>query len=136
MAATTLSESELDKHLQNLVDWQQFALCLPGIQQSDISIIEKDKSGNTNAQKRGLYEKWLKKYPSASWSDVVRALEIVGENAIASSIRKNVLSVKTVAMAAMPVEHLEKGDEVCVPECVVDDLNRLHTDFVTLTSEI
>ena len=39
----------------------------------------------------------------------------------------------------MPVKHkkhLEKSDEVCVPECVVDDLNKLHTDFVTLTSEI
>uniref|UniRef100_A0A1X7SUJ2 Uncharacterized protein n=1 Tax=Amphimedon queenslandica TaxID=400682 RepID=A0A1X7SUJ2_AMPQE len=41
------------KYLKPLVDWKSFALCLPGITQSDVNIIDKTRR-NAQLKKRGF----------------------------------------------------------------------------------
>ena len=59
--------------LEPLVDWQSFGLLLPGITQQDITTIE-DFEIDTEQSKAGLFSKWLKKNPTATWRDVLNAL--------------------------------------------------------------
>uniref|UniRef100_A0A1X7TD23 NACHT domain-containing protein n=1 Tax=Amphimedon queenslandica TaxID=400682 RepID=A0A1X7TD23_AMPQE len=59
--------------LEPLVEWQQFGLLLPGITQQDITII-KDFEIDKEQSKEGLFCKWLKKSPTATWRDVLNAL--------------------------------------------------------------
>uniref|UniRef100_A0A1X7T1T0 NACHT domain-containing protein n=1 Tax=Amphimedon queenslandica TaxID=400682 RepID=A0A1X7T1T0_AMPQE len=59
--------------LEQLVDWQPFGLLLPGITQQDITIIE-DFAIDADQRKLGLFSKWLKKNPTATWRDVLNAL--------------------------------------------------------------
>lgn len=77
---------ELNQQLKDLVSWQEFALYLPGIDQTDIRVIESDKRDDISSQKIALYEKWLHVYPEALWVDVIRALETVRENSIAKQL--------------------------------------------------
>ena len=73
------------KCLKPLVDWKRFALCLPGITQSDVNIIEKAKR-NAHLKKMALHKKWLQVNPQASWRDVVNALKQCKENELVKSI--------------------------------------------------
>uniref|UniRef100_A0A1X7VVE5 Death domain-containing protein n=1 Tax=Amphimedon queenslandica TaxID=400682 RepID=A0A1X7VVE5_AMPQE len=59
--------------LKPLVDWQSFGLLLPGITQQDITTIE-DFEIDKEQSKEGLFSKWLKKNPTATWRDVLNAL--------------------------------------------------------------
>ena len=59
--------------LEPLVDWQSFGLLLPGITQQDVTTIE-DFEIDTKQSKEGLFCKWLKKNPTATWRDVLNAL--------------------------------------------------------------
>uniref|UniRef100_A0A1X7V9L1 NACHT domain-containing protein n=1 Tax=Amphimedon queenslandica TaxID=400682 RepID=A0A1X7V9L1_AMPQE len=59
--------------LEPLVDWQTFGLLLPGITQQDITTIE-DFEIDKEQSKKGLFSKWLKKNPTATWRDVLNAL--------------------------------------------------------------
>ena len=63
----------LNQWLESLVDWQSFGLLLPGITQQDITTIEDFKIDNEQS-KKGLFSKWLKKNPTATWRDVLNAL--------------------------------------------------------------
>ncbi len=85
MTAPTVAE--LDTCLRDLTNWQQFGLHLPGIDSSDITIIEKDKDRDTINQRIVLYQKWLSVWSTASWKDVVNALEEIREMVIAKSVR-------------------------------------------------
>uniref|UniRef100_A0A1X7T6Y7 Death domain-containing protein n=1 Tax=Amphimedon queenslandica TaxID=400682 RepID=A0A1X7T6Y7_AMPQE len=78
----------LAKCLKPLVDWKPFALRLPGITQSDVSIIDKTKR-NAHLKKMALHKKWLQVNPQASWKDVLIALKECKENELAkiSSIK-------------------------------------------------
>ena len=40
-------------------------------------------------RKHVLFERWLRKYPSASWDEVVLALEAIDENHLAHSVQTN-----------------------------------------------
>ncbi len=79
--------AKLDIRLKDLTNWQQFGTHLPGIDPSDITIIENDKVGDMIKQKIALYQKWISVCPTASWKDVVIALETIREKTIAESIR-------------------------------------------------
>ena len=63
----------LRQWLEPLVDWQSFGLLLPGITQQDITTIE-DFEIDAKQSKEGLFSKWLKKNPTATWRDVLNAL--------------------------------------------------------------
>ncbi|XP_019853035.1 PREDICTED: uncharacterized protein LOC109582637 [Amphimedon queenslandica] len=75
----------LAKCLKPLADWKPFALCLPGITQSDVSIINKTKR-NAHLKKMALHKKWLQVNPTASWRDVINALKQCKENELARTI--------------------------------------------------
>ena len=77
--------NELNKALEKLTKWVDFAINLPGINFADASKITKDFN-SVDTQKMGLFDLWLRRYPSASWTDVINALKIIGEDTIASDI--------------------------------------------------
>ena len=80
------TEAELDQHLKRFIDWYSFALHLPGMEQTHISELKENNPCDVKQQKLDLYAKWLSLCPSASWSDVVQALEDVGEFTMANEI--------------------------------------------------
>ncbi len=69
---------ELLEDLSDLVDWELFASYLPGVSQGDIDGIKKMKD-KYQAEKRELFNIWLKRCPTASWLDVAVALHKVKE---------------------------------------------------------
>ena len=73
------------KCLKPLVDWKPFAVCLPGITQSDVSIIDKTKR-NVHLKKMALHKRWLQANPQASWRDVINALKQCKENKLVDNI--------------------------------------------------
>ncbi len=91
------SYSELSFALEDLVPWEIFATHLPGITQADIEKIQTDEPRDVAKQKMALVCKWLKVFPGASWSDVVKALKKAEENKLAEEIelkyvtRRNIL---------------------------------------------
>ncbi len=85
MSAPTVAN--LDTCLRDLTNWQDFGIHLPGIYPSDITIIENDKARDMINQRIALYQKWLSVCPTASWRNVVIALEKIREMTIAESVR-------------------------------------------------
>ena len=77
------------KCLKPLVDWKPFALCLPGMTQSDVNIINKTKR-NAHLMKMALHKRWLQVNPQASWIDVINALKQCKENELATTIEDKV----------------------------------------------
>uniref|UniRef100_A0A1X7US30 NACHT domain-containing protein n=1 Tax=Amphimedon queenslandica TaxID=400682 RepID=A0A1X7US30_AMPQE len=78
------------KYLKPLVNWKPFALCLPGITQSDVIIIDKKKR-NAHLMKMAVHKRWLQVNPTASWRDVVNALKQCKENELARTIEDKVI---------------------------------------------
>ena len=81
--------SELHSLLKDLVRWEIFALHLPSISQADIDKIKQEQS-SLDDRKLALFDKWLRKYPAASWNAVMLALEKADEMTIAQSIKEKV----------------------------------------------
>ena len=77
------------KYLKPLADWKPFALCLPGITQSHVNIIDRTKR-NAHLKKMALHKKWLQVNPQASWRDVITALEICHEDEVAETVKHQV----------------------------------------------
>ena len=77
------------KYLKPLADWKPFALCLPGITQSHVNIIDRTKR-NAHLKKMALHKKWLEVNPQASWRDVITALETCHENKVAETVKHQV----------------------------------------------
>ena len=138
MAKTSrLTIQELSECLRDMVHWEEFALHLPEVDQTDINIIKKNNRDDVVDQKLDLYETWLKVFPSASWDDVIQALEKVKENTIASTLRAKFPMAQTA-----PKQHVVNGQVINTISCVqvsknvVNELEMLHTDFVALTLEV
>lgn len=87
---------ELDKTLDKLVDWERFALHLPGMTWEDIKEIKRNDRQN-NCQKMALYNHWLDRHPNASWNDVNSALESAKENTIAEQIKERLSSLQSMS---------------------------------------
>ena len=79
--------AQLMEWLGSLVDWESFGLYLPAMTDDTISKIEKDKK-TVSEKKRALYSKWLRVCPTATWSDVITALEKMNENYLAEKIKQ------------------------------------------------
>ena len=54
----------------------------------DIEIIKQDNFKIPD-RKHVLFERWLRKYLSASWDDVILALELIDESHLAHSVQAN-----------------------------------------------
>ena len=90
---------ELDPELKGLVRWKRFAIHLPTIEQSDIEEIEQNNRGNIEDQRLAIYGTWLRKHSSASWLDVITALDIIDETVL--------------------VEHLKVKHSLVLPHCSI-----------------
>ena len=99
MSGPTPTERELNEHLSPLVEWTSFALHLPRMDMTTISEIKHDHRYSVKEQKLALYQKWLTIYPSASWTDVVNALERVQEYRIAHELKEKLLKPQTPEQA-------------------------------------
>ena len=75
------------KYLKPLVDWKPFALCLPGITQSHVNIIDRNAHQNKIVT---LHKNWLQVNPQASWRDFITALEICHEDEVAETVKHQV----------------------------------------------
>ena len=77
------------KYIKPLADWKPFALCLPGITQSHVDIIDRTKR-NAHLKKMALHKNWLQVNPQASWRDVITALELCHEDEVAETVKHQV----------------------------------------------
>ena len=77
------------KYLEPLVDWEPFALCLPGgITQLDVDIIK--TKGSSYLRMEALHKRWVQVNPQASWRDVINVLKQCKENELARTIEDKV----------------------------------------------
>ena len=83
--------AELMLGLQDLVNWEVFAVQLPGIRPPHIGQVKKENVGDIANQKLALYNKWLSVNPKACWNDVIVALKKIEENDIATEVEQNLL---------------------------------------------
>ena len=92
--------------LNDLVQWEAFAIQLPGIASYHIQAIEYDN--DVEDKKRALYEAWMSVYPDASWEDVIKALERAKLNFHAKNVRKTIsnTSVHPFAMSLQQQEEV------------------------------
>ena len=78
---------ELDPALKGLVRWKNFAIQLPTIELSDVVEIEQNHRGSIADQRLAVYGTWLCKCVSASWLNVITALETIDENVLAEHLK-------------------------------------------------
>ena len=78
---------ELYEQLYDLIDWELFGFCLPGITRRHINVINRNNS-TVQSRKLELFDTWLRRSPKASWNDVIGALESVDEMRIAERVRE------------------------------------------------
>ena len=131
------TERELDERLKKVVEWERFALYLPEIKQEDIDMIKKDRPNGTLDQKLYLYKVWLKKHPDASWSDVVEALEKIDEKSMAYDLKKKFHTVENMKQEISEINgQVARKVHIQVSENVVEELQKLHDEFVSLIKEL
>ena len=125
---------DLDPELKGLVRWKKFALHLPMLEQSDIEEIEQDNRGSTENQKLAVFRVWLSKCVSASWLDVVSALEIIDEKSLAEYIKVKHCPVTSFLPSSSTGSHHRiylNSDDV-----IIQKLEQLHKSFTDLASRI
>ena len=149
--ASRPTESELDLELAELVHWQRFATHLPDLTSGDIQQIEQDNH-DTSRQKLELFGMWLRRCPTASWEDVITALEKAKENVLADTIKKKFNVVKSstdvthVVKSSTDVTNdidasnqvLPSSQEVYISseETIVEELTIFHRSFTSLVRDI
>ena len=72
--------------LKTVTDWHQLGINL-GVPADELRRIERDYQGN-DRRRAEMLDLWLRCTPNATWEDVVRALQQMGENAVAENIRE------------------------------------------------
>jgi len=81
-----LEVPKLFSALRDVSDWYQLGIIL-GILPAKLRKIEENYRGN-DRRKTETLDTWLQQTPSASWSDVVSALQQMGENTVAESVQQ------------------------------------------------
>ena len=86
-AANQLNSANLSFELTAVIDWFSLGLNL-NLEKYELDKIQldHDRQGN-DRQRLEMLDKWLRCTPCATWGDVVRALEQMGENSVAENIR-------------------------------------------------
>ena len=123
------TDSELDTELNTLVQWERFGLYLPGITGTDLQKIQTNNPMNVVRQKLALFGTWLRRCYSASWDDVILALEKVGEIYLAEQIKMKYTcedrpTIGTEVYASLPSEVV-----------VFRELSDLHNTFTKLARD-
>ena len=81
-----LNLQRLASELASVIDWFSLGLNL-GLQKHELTKIERDYQGN-DRRRVEMLDLWLQRTPNATWEDVVRALQQMGENVVAENIRE------------------------------------------------
>ncbi len=76
--------------------WYRFGLEL-GLSPSTLDAIEQDHRHDVHTRKRKVVREWLRK-PQATWSSLVQALTLVGEESTAITISEEHKNGKTQAL--------------------------------------
>ena len=85
-ATNALNFKSLCGELKTVTDWHQLGINL-GVPADELRRIERDYQGN-DRRRAEMLDLWLQRTPNATWEDVVRALQQMGENAVAEEIRE------------------------------------------------
>ena len=83
---SALNLQNLSYELASVIDWFSLGLNL-GLQKHELTKIERDYQGN-DRRRVEMLDIWLHRTPNATWEDVVRALQQMGENTVAENIRE------------------------------------------------
>lgn len=81
-----LNFQNLCAELKTVTDWHQLGINL-GVPADELRRIERDYQGN-DRRRVEMLDLWLRCTPNATWEDVVRALQQMGENTVAENIRE------------------------------------------------
>jgi len=81
-----LDVPKLFSALRDVSDWYQLGIIL-SILPAKLRKIEENYRGN-DRRKTETLDTWLQQTPNASWSDVVGALQQMGENTVAESVQQ------------------------------------------------
>ena len=81
-----LNLQRLSSELASVIDWFSLGLNL-GLQKHELTKIERDYQGN-DRRRVEMLDLWLQRTPNATWEDVVRTLQQMGENVVAENIRE------------------------------------------------
>ena len=83
-----LDAGNLSSELIAVVNWHKLGINL-GLPKYELDKIQQDYAHLGNDRQRlEMLDKWLQRTPNATWRDVVRALQQMGENRVAESIRQ------------------------------------------------
>lgn len=114
-----LSVADLDLATRDIMHWQRFAVHLEGLVFADLeAIVIENRS--VDEQRLALFNKWLRKCATPTWSKLVLALEKADENRLAQTIRHEKLI----------------NVNVDVDEETVEKLQRLNETFMNLATEL
>ena len=81
-----LDVPKLFSALRDISDWYQLGIIL-GILPAKLRKIEENYRGN-DRRKTETLDTWLQQTPNAPWSNVVSALQQMGENTVAKSVQQ------------------------------------------------
>ena len=81
-----LSVRNLFSELEPVTRWFQLGINL-GLQPHELNKVQQDNHGSDQQMLQTL-DLWLRRTPDASWLNVVSALEKMGENRVATNIRR------------------------------------------------
>lgn len=97
-------------HLQ-VSDWNRLGLALD-LEPYDLDIIGKDHHGDTRTQTLKMFQLWLKNQPDASYEQLIKALNEVGDERVASFLCKK-FGEYTVSDHALSTASLILNFEKC-----------------------
>ena len=80
---------------------------MPCVSANLIEKVKKDCPLKINSQKRTIFTEWLKRYPEASWDDVIHALEVIEEDSIVRTLTQELHQTST-AISKPTVSQLEE----------------------------
>ena len=105
------SRRKFAKYLKPLVDWNPFALCLPGITRSFVQIMNGKCCPKHTKMK--LHIRWLQAYPQASWRDVINALKQCNKNELAEAIEAKMSEPSERSSSSDDIELMEVMTSYC-----------------------
>ena len=80
---------------------------MPRVSTNLIKKVRKDYPLTITNQKQAIFTEWLKRYPEASWDDVIHALEVVEENSIVRTLTQDLHEISR-AVSKSTVSQLEE----------------------------
>ena len=82
----TPSVRDLVNDVRSVSNWELLGLQL-GVEQHELEVIDVSENRIPN-KKMKMFQVWLKSNPGASWDDLVRALEVMGEKRVAGEVSR------------------------------------------------